>query len=924
MPEPPSGTVTFLFTDIEGSTHLWDEHPDSMRLALTRHDEIASSVIVEFAGVLVKSRGEGDSLFAVFALATDAVAAASAFQIALHGEPWPESLPLRVRMALHTGEADVREGDYYGATVNRCARLRAIGHGGQVLLSDVTHDLCRDSLPSACTLKPLGEHRLKDLGRPETVFQLCYSNLPADFPPLKSLDNPELPNNLPQQVTSFIGREKELGELRGLLEKSRLVTLTGSGGCGKTRLALQAAAEILDGSGDGVWLVALASLSDANLVPQTVAGVLGLKEEPGKSLTETLTLHLKTKHLLLVLDNCEHLLSACATLSDSILRSCPKVLILATSREGMGTGGELTYRVPSLSLPDPKRETTPESLSQFEAVRLFVERAQFHQPQFTVTNQNAPALASVCHRLDGIPLAIELAAARVRNLSVEEVNQRLDQRFRLLTGGSRTALPRQQTLRSLIDWSYDLLNEPEKALLCRLSVFSGGWTLESAEQVCAGEPVEDWETLDLLTSLADKSLVVPQQHDGVTRFRLLETVRQYARDRLLESGDRKQWRDRHLVHFLALAEEAEPELAGAEQQVRLERLEAEHDNLRAALEWSSEVGADPKAGLRLAGSVWRFWDVRGYLGEGRRWLAGLLANIPAGGGDGRSAIRAKALHGAGVLAYRQGDYPAAHALHEESLAIRREMGDRWGIAGSLNSLGNVAYEQGDYPAAHALFEEGLAIRRELGARWGIARSLNILGIVAYEQGDYPAARALYKESLAIRRELGDRRGIALSLNNLGRVVHEQGDYPAARALHEESLAICRDVGDRRGIAGSLNNLGSVAYVQGDYPASRALFEESLAIRREMGDRRGISGSLEGLGPALAALDNPDRAARLWGYAERLRDEIGSPLPPNERPRYERQVADARIALADDAAFDAAWHEGRAMVLEQAIVLVLKA
>ncbi|MBM3459804.1 MAG: tetratricopeptide repeat protein, partial [Armatimonadetes bacterium] len=592
-------------------------------------------------------------------------------------------------------------------------------------------------------------------GRPETVFQLRHPDLAPDFPPLRSLDNPELKHNLPQQVTSFIGREKEIAEVRRLFGTTRLLTLTGAGGCGKTRLALQAAADLLDGSGDagthgsGCWLVELAALADPGLVPRTAASALGLREEPGRPILQTLTDHLKGKHLLLFLDNCEHLLDACARLADTLLRSCPRVLLLATSREPLGIAGETAFRVPSLSVPDPEglRGATPERLSPYESVRLFIERARQVQPGFQVTNRSAPALASVCHRLDGIPLALELAAARVRSLTVEELNQRLDQRFRLLTGGSRTALPRLQTLRALIDWSYDLLSAAEQALLCRLSVFAGGWTLDAAEQVCTGEGVEAWEVLDLLTGLADKSMVVAAEQEGATRYRLLETVRQYGQDRLRERDEEAAWRDRHLAHYLALAEEAAPELTGREQAAWLVRLETEHDNLRAALEWSGETGGGAESGVRLAGALWRFWEMHGHFTEGREWLARVL---DAGAGTA-PVVRAEALNGAGNLANDQGDYAAARAFHQESLAIRRGLGDRRGIAGSLNNLGNVACDQSDYGAARALLEESLAIKRELGDQRGIAGSLGNLGRTVVEQGDYAAARALQEESLAIGR-----------------------------------------------------------------------------------------------------------------------------------------------------------------------------
>jgi predicted ATPase len=902
-----------------------------MRVALARHDEIATSQIERFRGVVVKNRGEGDSLFAVFPVAADAVAAACALQTALQKESWPDSLSILVRMAVHTGEAEFRDGDYFGPSVNRCARLRAIGHGGQVLLSQSTQLLVQQSLPAGASLRDMGERRLKDLIRPENVFQLLAPDLPSDFPPLRSLD--ARAHNLPVQATSFIGREREMLAVKERIKSARLVTLTGSGGCGKTRLTLQVAADLIDDYADGVWLVELAPLSDPAHVSRAVAHALAIREMHTEPILETLLKQLREKNLLLLLDNCEHLVESCALLCERLLASCSGVRIIATSREALRIPGEALFDVPSLSIPDPAHDTAPEQLAMFESVSLFADRAIHVQPDFKITKENAPALASVCQRLDGIPLAIELAAARVRSLSVEEVNERLDHRFSLLVGGSRLALPRQQTLRSLVDWSYDLLNEHERALLCRLSVFSGGWTLEAAEEVCVGEPLEGWEILELLTSLADKSLVVTEQKAGSTRYRLLETVRQYAKDRLTEQDESARWRDRHLAYFADLGFEAEPHLAGGEQQEWLERLNLEHDNLRAAFDWSREpdgkLGADghPRShtnlelGLKLAGAIWRFWYVRGYFAEGRERIAGLLA---AANPSENPEAYASALKGAGVLAYCQGEYPESRALFEEGLALYRSVGDAPGVATLLNNLGNVAYDEGDFASARSLFEDSLAMRREIGEQRGIAASLNNLGNVANEQGDYEAARVLFEESLAIKKQLGDQWGIAYSVSNLGNVAYNLEDYASARAFFEESLELRNELDDRAGIAISLNNLGNVELIQGNYIAARSLFQQSLSIKTELVDRWGICFSFEGIAATDAVLGQEVFAARLWGATECLREEVGAPLPPNDRQRYEHFISIARASLADDAAFDAAWAEGRAMTLDDAIALAQRA
>ena len=922
MNQPPTGTVTFLFTDIEGSTKHWEQNSDAMRPALARHDGLLRDCIEQNGGFVFKT--VGDAFCAAFPTANEALQAALAAQVALNAEPWETEAPLRVRMALHTGSAEERGGDYFGQPLNRVARLMAAGHGGQTLLSDVTQGLVRDALPPGSSLLDLGERRLKDLGRPEQVFQLQHPSLPEAFPPLRSLDNPALPNNLPQQATSFIGREKQVEEVKARLGKTRLLTLTGAGGNGKTRLSLQVAAELLDGDGDGVWLVELATLTDPAFVPQAVAGVLGVKEAAGQPMQRTLVDWLKAKRLLLVLDNCEHLVSACASLAADLLRSCPGVHILASSREPLNVSGEQTYRVPTLTLPDPKKPQTVESVSQFEAVRLFIERAQAVQSSFAVTDANAPAVAQVCWRLDGIPLALELAAARVRSLPVGEINVRLDQRFRLLTGGSRTALPRQQTLRALVDWSYDLLTEAEQTLLRRLSVFAGGWTLAAAEGVCCGDPIEDWEVLDLLTGLVDKSLVTYEEVEG--RYRLLESIRQYAADRLGESGEAEAVRGRSASWFLTLAEEAEPKLVGPEQGAWLSRLDAEHDNLRASRSWlegennenAEERQADAEAGLHLAGTLWRFWFLRGYLSEGRQWLSRVLAGT-AGGTV--SEGRAKALNGAGTLAKDQGDYAVARTLYEESLAIRRHLEDPKGISISVSNLGTLTYLQGDYAAARALHSESLAIKRRLGDQSGIATSLASLGLTASAETDYVAAGILHEESLAIRQHLGDQNAIATSLANLGTVAYQKENYTAAQSFFEKSLAIHRKLGNPSGIAASLNNLGDVSCRQGNSMAAQALYEECLNLCRQLRHPRGTAYCLEGLTVVALGQNRPARAAQLIGASTALRESITCPLDSVEQAEHDKQAASACATLGEDA-FAIAWAEGKAMTWEQAVEYAL--
>lgn len=867
----PTGTITFLFTDIEGNTKLWETHPEAMQAAVARHDVLLQEAIVKSGGYLVKSTGDG--VVAAFHTAADALHAALSAQQVLTREVWPPAIHLLVRMGLHTGTAELRGGDYFGPALNRAARLMASGYGGQVLLSEAAQELCRDVLPDSAGLRHLGEHRLKDLTRPETVYQLLHPDLPDNFAALRTINN--IPNNLPQQVTSFIGQEQTIASVTARLHKTRLLTLTGSGGSGKTRLALQVAADVLDEYPDGAWLIEFAPLSDPALVPQTVASVLGVKEQAGQTVPQTLTEHLKNKRLLLLLDNCEHLLSACAQFTASVLRSCPHVRVLVTSREPSGIAGEATFRVPSLSLPDPKQawSATPASLNHYEAVRLFIERAQSVKNDFTVTNANAPALAQLCHQLDGIPLALELAAARVRSLSVEDINTRLDGRFRLLTGGDRAALPRQQTLRALVDWSYDLLTNPEKALLHRLSVFAGGWTLSAAESVCGLAPLDD--VLDLLTSLVDKSLVQVEESGGngsATRYRMLETLKQYAAEKRDAAHETPHLKNRHRDYFVHLAEDAEPKLKGPEQAAWLSYLECEHDNLRAALDWCAVTGEN-EVGLRLAGALWWFWMVRGYLTEGREQLSRALSQVKSLP-DWCSSASAKALNGAGHLAKFQGDYGAARSLAEEGLSIYRGLDDKEGVAAVLINLGLIAHEEGDLAMARALYEECLFLNRELQNKRGIAASLTNLGTVASDQGDYGAARTLAEEGLVLYREVEDKQGVASSLINLGLIAQEQGDYKAAQQLNEECLVICRELQNKRGIAGALMNLGNGAFHQSDTATAQSRYEDCLVLYRELGDKRGVASALINLGNGAYGQNDHHKARSLYEESLVIHRELG--------------------------------------------------
>jgi predicted ATPase/class 3 adenylate cyclase/Tfp pilus assembly protein PilF len=905
-----SGTVTFLFTDIEDSTRLWEAQPARMAAVLARHDALCREVVGERGGRVVKTTGDG--LYAAFDDPFEALSAAIELQRGIQTLARESDLALKMRCGLHSGAAETRDGDYFGPAVNCAARVMDAAHGGQVLLTQALVDRVEGRRPEGADLLHLGRVRLRGVSSPVDVWQVRHPDLRPTFPPLRALDS--IPHNLPRHATSFVGRENQIREVIAHFDTTNLLTLTGAGGCGKSRLALQVATNLLESYPDGAWFVELAALADPSLVPHTVATVLSIADEAGVSVADTLVRHLESRTLLLVLDNAEHLLNACAQLVDLVLRRCRDVKLLVSSREGLGVAGEVIYRVPSLTTPDAKAGATPEHLAAFEAVRLFAVRAQAHVAQFAVTPQNATAVASICRRLDGIPLAIELAVARLRSMTVEEVHRRLDHRFRLLSGGSRTALPRQQTLRSLIDWSYDLLNTVEQALFCRFTVFAGGWTLEAAVAVGGGDGIDEWDVLELLTSLVDKNLVVAEDRNGTTRYRLLETLREYGRDRLRESGDEERWRDRHLAYVVTLAEEAVAQLRGADQQAWLDRLETEHDNVRAALSYARTPGAEA-SGLRLVAALWFFWLLHGHVAEGRSHLFAALSRVR----DQDESIIAKALCGAAILAFEQGDYAAARPLCEDALTMQERSGDRAGMASSWNVLASLASIKGDYESARALYERSLAIRRELGDHSGVAGSLSNLGHLTADQADYATARALYEESLAIRRQLGDKKGIATSLTNMGFVIYRLADYRSARMHLEESLAICRQLGDRAGMADSLCYLGYVATEEGAHLSAWALHAESAAIRLELGDRYGIAESLEGFADVALASARPLRAACIWGAAERLREDIGLPMAPALRPRYDGRVNAARAACANDAAFKAAWHEGSTMTVEQAVV-----
>jgi predicted ATPase/class 3 adenylate cyclase len=912
-----SGTVTFLLSDVAGSTAIWEAEPAAARAAIARYDEIVEEAVGAHGGSLLKSRGEGDSHFAVFDQAQAATSAALAIALALASEPWTTVRPIRVRMALHTGTADLRGGDYYGPEVNRCARLRAIGHPGQVLLSNATAALVRWAMSPGCGLAELGWHHLRDVAAPEQVFQLTHPDLLAEFPPLTT---EERHHNVPAALTSFIGRAHETTEVERLVTERPLVTLLGTGGIGKSRLAFQVAGELLPRFSDGAFVVELAPLMDPALVPQQVLFSVGIAEEPGRSHTDTVVASLARRHMLLVLDGCEHLLEACAALVEALLRSCPKVRILATSREPFRIVGETTWRVPSLSVPEDVDGSGAEIIL-FDSVRLFVNRAVQSKPDFTVSDANAAAITEVCRRLGGIPLALELAATRVKVLGCDQIATRLNNQFRLLTGGARNALPRHQTLRATVDWSYDLLSDFERGLFRRLSVFAGAFSLEAAEEVCCGGGCGDEDILDLLSSLVDKSLVVVEERNGRVRYRFLETLRQYAAERLREAGESVAWSDRHLAWYLAEAQRAEPELKGPEQGSYLDLLEEEHDNLRVALAWALE-GSSAADAVRLAVTLSRFWLVRGYLSEGRRWLETCLATTA----EADDSDRAKALIAASTLAWHQGDYAGVGPLAERALEISRKLGDKVGVAEALCRLGELRTMTGDHIAAWSLFEQSKAAWAESGAKRGVIQSLNVplhdLGTLACEQGDYAAAESLFEEALDIAKEHGNIMDIVHHLSGLGHVARGRGDYEAAKALYGQSLAMARRLGYKRMTTFNLQYLAALAWKHGRLTEASELFCQALAYFGPARDDLGVARCLEGLCKVAAGQGAYERAALLSALADRLREGMHSPLPPSEVDDYRAALERASAALTPEQ-FDVTRAEARSLDLDVGIDIALR-
>jgi predicted ATPase/class 3 adenylate cyclase len=838
MPDLPTGTVTFLFTDIEGSTRLLQHLGDQWKGVVEQHQQLLRTAFQ--ARGAHEIRTEGDSFFIVFARATDAVAAAVAGQRALAEHAWPEGAQVRVRMGLNTGEPKLGGGDYVGLDVHRAARISAAGYGGQILLSASTRELVQHDLPEGVSLRELGAHRLKDLQHAELLFQVVIAELPAEYPPLKTLEGQT--HNLPVQLTPFLGREQELAAVRERLLQAdvRLLTLTGPGGTGKTRLGLQAAADLIDAFRDGVFFVELAAVRDPDRVASTVAHVLGVREGQGQSLMEALKEHLRTKQLLLVLDNFEQILTA-APLVTELLGAAPRLKVLITSRAVLRLRGEHEFPVPPLALPDPKRLPSPEQLSQYAAVALFIQRAVAARPEFAVTNENAPAVAAICHRLEGLPLAIELAAARVKLFSPEALLARLESRLKLLTGGARDLPARQQTLRNAIDWSYDLLEEAEKQLFQRLSVFVGGCTVEAAEVVCNSEgdhhPLRGYpiDVLDGITALVNQSLLRQEEtSEGEGRFRMLESVREYAAERLGEGEAGRLIHRNHADWFLQFARNQVKQMRTLKEVAAIKQFDAELENVRGAMDWA--VQSDPeRLGAEIALELGAYLERRGFLGESlQRLQQGLAAAEQAGAVA--TALYARLLKECASVHLDRFEWNAACHRASQALLLAEQQGDCQGMGEANNLLGLAAHGEADFAEARQRLSLALTQYEQAGDRVGVAKVHNNLGRVAYEdpQGSQEEAAQHWQETLHLHRENGDQRGIAETLTNLGAIAQERGLLKVAGERYHEALHLFLELQDPFGVGRALSNMGEVAELEGDLHRASFLFAAAETLFREVG------------------------------------------------------------------------------------------
>ena len=900
MAELPRGTVTFAFTDIEGSTRLLNSLGPAYQDALDTHRRLLREAF-SHGGVEVDT--QGDAFFYAFARAHDALAAAIAAQRALASQPWPEDAELRVRIGIHTGEPTVTQEGYVGSDVHTGARICAAAWGAQILLSDASARLLADI--KEASLHDLGEHSLKDIETPVRLHQVVAPGLRGDFPPPRTVSSH--PTNLPPTLTPLVGRADDLAALLSLLASPevRVVTLTGPGGVGKTRLALATGAELLSSFVDGVFFVDLSALSDPSLVVGAIAAALGLRESPGRSLTETVSDYLASRQALLLLDNLEHLLDATPEIS-GLVSSAPALKLLVTSREPLHIEGEHEVALAPLGLP-PRDADTSEVVAS-PAVELFVARARALRPDFELASEDAPSVARICRRLDGLPLAIELAAARTKVLSLPALASRLDQSLAALGHGRRDATARQRTLRGAISWSYGLLSPDEQVLFRRLGVFAGGWTLEAAEAVCDRGDLSI-DALDGLASLVDKSLLRAVEAEQ-ERFSMLETIRSFAADELEASGEVEDIRRAHAHYFRELAEGAEPHLAGADPKEWLDRLEQDHDNLRTALEWA--LRKEHPLALGIVAALWRFWDIRGHVSEARRWLADTLSNEFDDG-----PLKAKVMRAAGSLAEAQGSFDEARRLVESALGLFRRYDDQRHVVLCLIGLAAIARMQGQLENSRAFSEQAVELARQRQDDWGLGRALVSLGEVAVEASNVVEARTLYEEALALEHSAEDERGILLVTTNLGELELHSGDYRRAKSYLLEAVSIAEEVGDLTGRASALGNLGLAALLEEDPASAESYLLSALQIGTRVRSPYLVAGCLEGLAIATMMNERVHKGALLLGAAERVREQAGLHETPSERSLYEEHIVAGMASLGQEQ-----WRhivaQGKATTVEEAL------
>jgi len=928
----PTGTVTLLFTDIEGSTPLWEKMPAEMQQAVALHHVILRNVIEAHDGRVFQVLG--DAFQAAFRLATDGLCAAIEAQRALITADWKTTGPLKVRMGLHTGPLALDaapgpsgEQEYaVSHTLNRAARVMSAGHGGQILMSQETKSLIERDLPHGVGLRDLGEHQLKGMRKLEHLYQVVAVDLQQDFPPLvTSLAHP---HNLPAELTSLVGREKEVAELEKILidQRARLVTITGAGGIGKTRLALRTAETVIDSFKDGVWLVELVSLADGAFIPQEMAHTLRIREVPGQPVTEALREHLSKKHLLLVLDNCEHLIQAAAELVSELLRACPDIQILATSREILGVGGEVGYICPSLLSPDYSTPDIALSTEYSEipvtsaAVQLFAERATFAFPEFRLSKYNAATIAGICQRLDGIPLAIELAAARVRMLTVEQIAAHLDDVFHLLTGGSRSTVPHHQTLKALIDWSYNLLPIVEQTLFRRLSVFMGGWDLAAAEAVGAGDGIEDWEVLDLMAQLESKSLILVEPiENGHNRYRMLETFRQYAHNRLIEVNEQTRLEKQHLEYFMYLVEEAEPRLWSNEIEEWVHRLSLDYDNLRKALHWSlirETSFEEVEMGARMAGCLWIFWYYNSSLKEGSNWLASALQRYLR-----LNQTRAKLLMSDGAVAWYLSNLQMAATRLREAFDLFSLLEDTTGLAYTTYLIGHVMFDQQNYSEARRIFKESLTYFESIGNFVFQNILFHDLGLVAYHVGDLKLAREYYERSLAYFIQSDFKAAASSVYVRLGDIARMEGDFEGAEEIYQKCLQIERVVSvNSRTLAWALLKLGFLTLNRGNINQAQSLFCESLALQYDASNQQGVAECLVGLGSTKVMSAEDGQAAVCFAAARQILTGTGQPISPADEADWKRYEAMAR-KRCEIQHFERAWSRGSEADIDDLVTAV---